>query len=65
MGTGEQRPLDCFSSGDCLDGPATRQRLLGPKALTSGPDGSVFVADYNLIRKISPDGTATTLLKLK
>ncbi len=65
MGTGEQRNLDCFSSGECVSGPASRQKLLGPKALASGPDGSVYVADYDLVRRISPDGQATTLLKLK
>ena len=70
MGTGEQRTLDCYSKGSAGDcppsgAPASRQRLLGPKALAAGPDGSVYVADYNLVRKISPDGRAATLLKLK
>ncbi len=67
MGTGEQRALDCLAEGgECADGlAASGQRLLGPKALASGPDGSVYVADYNLVRKIAPDGVATTVLKLK
>ena len=61
MGDGEQRPVDCPR----CDGEATKQRLLAPKALTSAPDGSVFVADYNLIRRISPDGIVSSLLRLK
>ena len=67
MGTGGQRPLECSrSTSDCPDGePAKGQKLLAPKALAAGPDGSVFLADYNLIRRILPDGTVDTLLKLK
>ncbi len=70
MGTGEQRPLDCIASGDCAtqSGPgamAVKQRLLAPKALASGPDGSIYLADYDLIRRVTPDGQASTLLRLK
>lgn len=63
MGDGQQRRLEC-SSSEC-EGPAKRKSLLGPKSLAVGPDGSIFVADYNLIRRIDPDGTVTTLLKIK
>ena len=65
MGTGGTRSLDCLASGDCPNGPALKQKLLGPKALASAPDGSVYVADYNLIRRITPNGEASTMLKLK
>ncbi|KAF5270057.1 hypothetical protein FQA39_LY08469 [Lamprigera yunnana] len=60
MGDGHQRPLDC---SDC-DGIASKQRLLAPVALTTAPDGSIFVGDFNLIRKILTDGTVKTVVRL-
>ena len=63
MGTGQQRPLDC--PGNSCSGPAAQQSLLAPKSLAVAPDGSVFVADHNLVRRIAPDGIVTTLLQLK
>lgn len=66
MGSGEQRSLTCLSEGSCSNGqPAIRQNLLAPKSLAAGADGSVYMADYDLIRRIQPDGTVDTLLKLK
>ena len=64
IGNGEQRPIECTSKS-CTGGDANKQKLLAPKALTSGPDGSIYVADYNIIRKINTDSTVTTILKLK
>ena len=64
MGNGDPRSLDC-STTTCLNGSADKQKLLAPKALASAPDGALYVADYNLIRKISPDLNVVTLLKLK
>ena len=63
MGDGEQRQIDCPDGG--CDGPAQVQRLLAPKAVAAAPDGSVYVADYNLLRRITPDGHVTSLLRLK
>ncbi|XP_048512198.1 teneurin-m isoform X2 [Athalia rosae] len=60
MGDGHQRPLDCF---DC-DGQASKQRLLAPVALAAAPDGSIFVGDFNLVRKILVDGTVKTVVRL-
>ncbi|XP_014290946.3 teneurin-a isoform X3 [Halyomorpha halys] len=60
MGTGLQRPLQCK---DC-DGTARDARLLTPVALTSGPDGSLYVGDFNLIRRLTPDGNVYTVLQL-
>ncbi|KAH9629055.1 hypothetical protein HF086_011318 [Spodoptera exigua] len=61
MGDGRQRELEC---GDDCSGVASRQRLLAPVALAAAPDGSIFVGDFNLVRKISPDGTVRTVVKL-
>ena len=64
MGTGDPRDLTCTNTG-CSNGQAVKQKLLAPKALASAPDGAIYVADYNLIRKITPDGLVSSLLKLK
>jgi len=42
-------------------GPAVLARLLGPLDLALGPDGSVYVVDINVIRRIGPDGIITTV----
>ncbi|XP_060653283.1 teneurin-m isoform X1 [Drosophila nasuta] len=60
MGDGHQRPLECQ---DC-DGYALKQRLLAPVALAAAPDGSLFVGDFNYIRRIMTDGTIRTVVKL-
>ncbi|XP_039149078.1 teneurin-m isoform X4 [Drosophila simulans] len=60
MGDGHQRPLEC---PDC-DGLATKQRLLAPVALAAAPDGSLFVGDFNYIRRIMTDGSIRTVVKL-
>ncbi len=60
MGDGHQRPLECT---DC-DGIAAKQRLLAPVALAAGPDGSLYVGDFNYIRRIMTDGTVKTVVKL-
>ncbi|XP_028159380.1 teneurin-m isoform X2 [Ostrinia nubilalis] len=61
MGDGRQRALECGS--EC-SGSAIKQRLLAPVALAAAPDGSIFVGDFNLVRKISTDGTVRTVVKL-
>lgn len=60
MGDGHQRQLDCM---DC-NGMAAKQRLLAPVALASGPDGSLYVGDFNYIRRIMTDGTVKTVVAL-
>jgi len=61
MGTGLQRPLQC---SDC-NGPAKDARLLTPVALASGPDGSLYVGDFNFVRRITPDGNVYTVYQLR
>ncbi|XP_052564667.1 teneurin-m isoform X3 [Culex pipiens pallens] len=60
MGDGHQRPLDC---NDC-NGVSAKQRLLAPVALAAAPDGSLYVGDFNYIRRIMIDGTVKTVVKL-
>ena len=61
MGTGTQRPLKC---AQCY-GLAKDANLLSPTALVSGADGSIYVGDFNLIRKITPEGMVSTILELR
>ncbi|XP_061378942.1 teneurin-m isoform X2 [Danaus plexippus] len=61
MGDGRQRALEC--GNECM-GAARRQRLLAPVALATAPDGSLFVGDFNLVRKIGTDGSVRTVVKL-
>ncbi|KAK3582840.1 hypothetical protein CHS0354_039985 [Potamilus streckersoni] len=50
LGSGQRRRADC----DGCNGRAVDNRLLAPVALASGRDGSLYVWDYNFIRKLSP-----------
>lgn len=61
MGTGIQRPLNC---PDHCNGIAKDARLLTPIALATGADGSLYVGDFNLVRRITPDGKVFTVLQL-
>jgi len=60
MGDGHRRPVDCSH----CEGEALQQKLLSPVTIVSSPDGSLFVGDFNLIRKISPNGQVRTILQL-
>ncbi len=52
----------CFCSG-ITDGEGLNAGFINPFGLSDGPDGDIFVADYNSnrIRRISPQGVVTTL----
>jgi len=62
MGNGYQRALDC--DAEC-NGVGEKQKLLAPVALTAAADGTLFLGDFNLIRRIMVDGTVKTVVKLK
>lgn len=61
IGDGQQRPLNCAY----CNGTAKEQRLLAPVALATAPDGSLFIGDFNLIRRLKPDGAITTIVELR
>ncbi|XP_075677439.1 teneurin transmembrane protein Ten-m isoform X1 [Dermatophagoides pteronyssinus] len=60
VGDGQQRPLHC----SYCNGMAKDQRLLAPVALASAPDGSLYIGDFNLIRRLRTDGTISTVVEL-
>jgi DNA-binding beta-propeller fold protein YncE len=72
LGDGVQRPLHCtFCNGplQSIDSNGSPQqsygRLLAPVAMASAPDGSVYLADYNLIRRIDlAAGRVSTVVEL-
>ena len=43
------------------DGPAAQARFWGPIALALDGAGNLYVADYNAVRMIAPDGTVSTV----
>ena len=48
LGTGKQRRYNCRGCDDRAEG----NRLLSPVALASGRDGSLYIGDFNYIRKL-------------
>lgn len=62
MGNGFYRSVPC---GPSCNGPARDMMLFAPIALANGPDGSLYVGDFNFIRRVHPDGYTRTILELK
>ncbi|KAK5970112.1 hypothetical protein GCK32_011451, partial [Trichostrongylus colubriformis] len=60
VGTSKRRQLECQN----CNGPASQAKLFRPSTLAHGLDGSVFIGDHNLVRRIGPDGQITTVLSL-
>ncbi|XP_069891005.1 teneurin-4 isoform X1 [Dipodomys merriami] len=61
MGNGRRRSISCPSCNGLADG----NKLLAPMALTCGSDGSLYVGDFNYIRRIFPSGNVTNILELR
>ncbi|XP_029437000.1 teneurin-3 isoform X1 [Rhinatrema bivittatum] len=61
MGNGRRRSISCPSCNGQADG----NKLLAPFALTCGIDGSLYVGDFNYIRRIFPSGNVTSVLELR
>ncbi|XP_035700318.1 teneurin-3-like [Branchiostoma floridae] len=62
VGSDTRAPVDCLS---CGEGEGQQTQLRSPVALTTGPDGSVFIGDFNFIRRLWPNGTVTTVTRLQ
>ena len=60
VGTGARRLENCHH----CSGRAVDAQLLSPTALAGAPDGSVYVGDFNLIRRVTKDGKIYTVLQL-
>jgi RHS repeat-associated protein len=76
LGTGEQRTPQRTGNADVITtvvgsgaadlpergdgGPADLAYVEGPRSVVASPDGTLFVAENNLIRKVAPDGTIST-----
>ncbi|XP_060032725.1 teneurin-4 isoform X5 [Erinaceus europaeus] len=61
MGNGRRRSISCPSCNGLADG----NKLLAPMALACGSDGSLYVGDFNYIRRIFPSGNVTNILELR
>ncbi|XP_061736852.1 teneurin-3 isoform X2 [Nerophis ophidion] len=59
MGNGRRRSISCPS----CNGQAEGNKLLAPLALACGADGSVYVGDFNYIRRIFPSGNVTSVME--
>lgn len=67
IGDGKARSTDCKDEMDtsCHKGKASTQKLLSPVAIAAASDGSLYIGDFDLIRRVYPDGRVVTVLNLK
>ncbi|XP_014067420.2 teneurin-3 isoform X7 [Salmo salar] len=61
MGNGRRRSISCPS----CNGQALGNKLLAPLALAWGIDGSLYVGDFNYIRRVYPSGNVTSVMELR
>ena len=65
MGNGAARSLVC---DECHPSKppvlASYAKILNPIAMAAGGDGSIYIGDFNLIRKVTPQGRVYTVLQL-
>lgn len=61
MGNGHQRSVSCSN----CNGLALNSKLFAPVALASGPDGSLYIGDFNFVRRIFPSGNSIGILELR
>ncbi|KAI6235988.1 Teneurin-3 [Aphelenchoides besseyi] len=59
VGNQQRRPVQC---PDCRSTPISNAPLYAPFTVVSMSDRSLIVGDYNLIRRLSPDGNQLDLL---
>ena len=64
VGSGRKRPFQCGSN--CEAQNAKTSDLMNVVSLTSGPDGSMYIGDYNLVRRVIPEtGETHTILEFE
>lgn len=62
IGTGSPRSLTCV---ECqAASPSAYGKILNPVAMAAAGDGSIYVGDFNLVRKVTPEGRVFTVLQL-
>uniref|UniRef100_A0A8C2G035 Teneurin-4 n=1 Tax=Cyprinus carpio TaxID=7962 RepID=A0A8C2G035_CYPCA len=61
MGNERRRSISCPSRNGLADG----NKLLAPVALACGSDGSLYVGDFNYLRRIFTTGNVTSVLELR
>ncbi|KAF7707190.1 teneurin-1-like isoform X3 [Silurus meridionalis] len=61
MGNGYHRTIPCHG----CSGLALEEKLFAPVALACGSDGSIYVGDFNFVRRILPSGYTYNILELK
>ena len=61
---GEKRAFECRAE-QCNVNEASQARLLNVVSLASGPDGSLFIGDFNLVRRLTPQGEVFTVLQFE
>ncbi|XP_048118438.1 teneurin-3 isoform X2 [Alosa alosa] len=61
MGNGRRRSISCPS----CNGQAEGNKLLAPVALAWGLDGSLYVGDFNYIRRIYPSRNVSSIMELR
>lgn len=62
IGTGSPRSLTCVECQSAS--PSAYAKILNPVAMASAGDGSLYVGDFNLVRKVTPEGRVFTVLHL-
>lgn len=62
IGTGLPRSLTCVECQSAS--PSAYAKILNPVAMASAGDGSLYVGDFNLVRKVTPEGRVFTVLHL-
>nr|XP_032827140.1 teneurin-3-like isoform X4 [Petromyzon marinus] len=61
MGNGRRRSITCPS----CNGVAEGNKLLAPMSLACAADGSLYVGDFNFVRRIFPSGNVTSVFELR
>uniref|UniRef100_A0A8C5EP52 Teneurin-4 n=1 Tax=Gouania willdenowi TaxID=441366 RepID=A0A8C5EP52_GOUWI len=61
MGNGRRRSISCPSCNGLADG----NKMMAPVALACASDGSLYVGDFNYVRRIFTTGNVTSILELR